>query len=57
MEIVKNDIIRQEYLEKLGYSIIRFTDEEILKELTSIGVIIEQETLEQENLLGLVKRL
>jgi|APFre7841882793_1041355.scaffolds.fasta_scaffold07502_3 very-short-patch-repair endonuclease len=57
MEIAKNDIIRQEYLEKLGYRIIRFTDEEILKELTSVGIIMEQEILEQENLLGLVKRL
>jgi very-short-patch-repair endonuclease len=52
IEISKNDIIRQEYLEKLGYRIMRFTDEEILKELTSIGIMVEQGILEQENLIG-----
>jgi len=57
IEIAKNDIIRQEYLEQLGYKIMRFTDEEILKELTSVGIIIEHGILEQENLLGLVKKV
>jgi very-short-patch-repair endonuclease len=57
IEIAKNDIIRQKYLEKLGYRIIRFTDEEILKELTSVGIMVEQGILDQETLLGLVNKI
>jgi len=40
-EIAKNDIIRQEYLEKLGFRVIRFTDEEILKSMNEVLLVLE----------------
>jgi very-short-patch-repair endonuclease len=52
-EIAENDIIRQNRLETIGFRVVRFTDEEILKELSSVGIIIEQIILEQENRLGI----
>jgi len=41
-EIYENDIIRQTYLESLGYTIIRFTDEEVLKSIDSVMVVLEE---------------
>ena len=40
-EIAHNDKVRQEVLESLGYKVVRFTDEEILKELSAVGMILE----------------
>lgn len=40
-EIAKNDSVRQNRLEKLGFRVMRFTDDEVLKELSSVGIIIE----------------
>jgi very-short-patch-repair endonuclease len=45
--IAENDIVRQNRLQELGFRVIRFTDDEILKELSSVGIIIEQIILEQ----------
>jgi very-short-patch-repair endonuclease len=53
IEIAQNDIIRQSRLENLGFRVIRFTDDEILKELSSVGIIIEQIILELENILNI----
>jgi len=53
IEIAQNDVLRQNKLENLGFRVIRFTDDEILKELSSVGIIIEQIILEQETLLNL----
>jgi very-short-patch-repair endonuclease len=55
IEIAENDIIRKCRLEKLGFKVVRFTDDEILKELSSVGIIIEQLILEQESILVLKK--
>ena len=51
IEIANNDSIRQNRLEKLGFRVIRFTDDEILKELSSVGIMIEQVIEEQEHIL------
>jgi very-short-patch-repair endonuclease len=40
-EIYDNDIIRQKYLEKLGFMVIRFTDEEVLKSINGVMIILE----------------
>ena len=53
--IVENDIVRQNRLQELGFRVIRFTDDEILKELSSVGIVIEQIILEQESVLGVNK--
>ena len=53
--IAENDIVRQNRLQELGFRVIRFTDDEILKELSSVGIIIEQIILEQESVLGVNK--
>ena len=34
--------MRQSYLESLGYTIIRFTDEEVLKSIDSVMVVLEE---------------
>lgn len=38
---MKNDLIRQKYLENLGFTVLRFTDEEVLKSINSITPILE----------------
>ena len=53
--IAENDIVRQNRLQELRFRVIRFTDDEILKELSSVGIIIEQIILEQESILGVNK--
>lgn len=53
IEIAENDILRQNKLENLGFRVIRFTDDEILKEISSVGIIIEQTILEQETVLNI----
>jgi very-short-patch-repair endonuclease len=40
-EIYENDLIRQKYLENLGFTVLRFTDEEVLKSINSITPILE----------------
>jgi very-short-patch-repair endonuclease len=40
-EIYENDLIRQRYLENLGFTVLRFTDEEVLKSINSITPILE----------------
>lgn len=53
IEIAQNDVLRQNKLENLGFRVIRFTDDEILKEISSVVIIIEQIILEQETVLNL----
>lgn len=40
-DVIKNDIIRQQRLEKAGFKVIRFKDEEVLKEMTRVREIIQ----------------
>ena len=40
-EIYDNDIIRQKYLENLGFMVVRFTDEEVLKSINGVMIILE----------------
>ena len=40
-EIYDNDIIRQKYLENLGFMVFRFTDEEVLKSINGVMIILE----------------
>jgi len=40
-EIYDNDIIRQKYLENLGFMVVRFTDEEVLKSIDGVMIILE----------------
>ena len=39
-DVIKNDIIRQQRLENAGFKVIRFKDEEVLKEINSVSKII-----------------
>ena len=47
-EVAENDIIRQKRLESLGYSVIRFTDDEVLTAIDRVfqNIIAEVERLE-----------
>lgn len=40
-EVFENDIIRQKNLEELGFKAIRFTDEQILKQMDSVRLVLE----------------
>ena len=40
-EIYENDIIRQKYLENLGFMVVRFIDEEVLKSIDGVMIILE----------------
>jgi very-short-patch-repair endonuclease len=45
-EVAKNDVVRQNRLEEAGFKVIRFKDEEVLKEINRVrGIILE--TIEQ----------
>lgn len=39
--VIKNDIIRQQKLENAGFKVIRFKDEEVLKDIKSVREIIQ----------------
>ena len=39
-DVIKNDIIRQQRLENAGFKVIRFKDEEVLKEINSVSKVI-----------------
>jgi very-short-patch-repair endonuclease len=41
-DIYKNDSIRQKALEDAGFTILRFTDEEVLSEINDVYNVIEQ---------------
>lgn len=45
-EVIKKDIIRQTELEEAGFKVIRFKDEEVLKEINRVRAMI-LETIEQ----------
>ncbi|MCC6371590.1 MAG: DUF559 domain-containing protein [Bacteroidia bacterium] len=45
-EVIKNDIIRQQNLEAAGFKVIRFKDEEVLKEMGRVKDVIAK-TLEE----------
>ena len=50
-EIIQKDTIKQGTLEELGFKVLRFTDEEILKNLNAVSEIIGSwiEQFEKEN--------
>ena len=50
-EIYKHDLKRQKFLENLNYKIIRFTDEQVLKDLNNVinGLIFEITKLNPAN--------
>jgi very-short-patch-repair endonuclease len=56
-EVAENDIKRQTDLEKAGFKILRFTDEEVLNHINSVGQSIENEVREimKENSIDLPK--
>lgn len=39
-DVIKNDMIRQQRLENAGFRVIRFKDEEVLKEINSVSKVI-----------------
>lgn len=39
-DVIKNDVIRQKRLEEAGFRVIRFKDEEILKEINRVREVI-----------------
>lgn len=45
-EVIQKDIIRQKNLETAGFKVIRFKDEEVLKEMNRVRAVI-LETIEQ----------
>jgi len=47
-DVVKNDKVRQKRLESLGYSVIRFTDDEVLTAIDRVfnNIVAEVERLE-----------
>jgi len=45
-DVIKNDLVRQPNLEEVGFKVIRFKDEELLKEIDRVRTVIF-ETLEQ----------
>jgi len=45
-DVIKNDLVRQPNLEEVGFKVIRFKDEEVLKEINRVRTVIF-ETLEQ----------
>jgi len=48
------DIIRQEKLEAIGYKVIRFTDDEVLKNIKNVIRVIEMTIEEREIELGIL---
>lgn len=40
-EVIKNDEIRQKALEAAGFTVLRFTDEEVLKDIQSVYSYLE----------------
>ncbi len=48
-DVIKNDCIRQQKLETEGFRVIRFKDEEILKNIESVRRVIENTIEEIEN--------
>ena len=40
-EVVKNDEIRQKKLEEVGFSVIRFSDEEVLRDIENVERVLE----------------
>ncbi|WP_317899115.1 endonuclease domain-containing protein [Aurantibacillus circumpalustris] len=41
-DVIKNDIIRQQKLEELGFKVIRFKDEEVLTSIKSVRAAIAE---------------
>lgn len=39
-DVIKNDLIRQQRLENAGFKVIRFKDEEVLKEINNVSKVI-----------------
>ncbi len=39
-DVIKKDMIRQQRLENAGFKVIRFKDEEVLKEINSVSKVI-----------------
>ena len=52
-EQAEADIIREKRLRELGLKVIRFWDEEVLKDIGTVLATIEQEVLLQKRKLGL----
>ncbi|QSE99153.1 endonuclease domain-containing protein [Fulvivirga lutea] len=48
-EVAKRDEIRQANLEKAGFTVIRFADEEVLKHINSVQWTIEQQVVRLMN--------
>jgi very-short-patch-repair endonuclease len=46
-DVYKNDVVRQKYLEELGFIVVRFTDEQVLKRINAVRL----------NLVDVVNRL
>ena len=40
-EVIKNDQMRQKALEAAGYTVLRFTDEEVLNDIQSVQSFLE----------------
>jgi len=51
--IYENDLKRQKYLENLGYTFLRFTDDEVLKEMNGVIEVIKISLKELEKYLTL----
>jgi len=48
-EVYANDVIRQKELERLGFFVLRFTDEQVLKKINNVALEIERWIEEFEN--------
>jgi very-short-patch-repair endonuclease len=53
-ESYRKDIVRQEKLESIGYKVIRFTDDEVLKNIKNVIRVIEITIEEREIELGII---
>ena len=49
MEVSKEDKIRQQELERWGYKVIRFTNEQVLKEIEIVLETIKQTIIQKQN--------
>ncbi len=46
--VVKNDEIRQEVLEKIGFTVLRFNDDEVLKDIRNVERVLDAYVEEYE---------
>lgn len=52
LDVIKKDKIRQQYLEQIGFTVIRFSDKEVLHDIDNVERVLEAYVIEYERAKG-----